>query len=158
VSLCAYGQAGPWAARRGFDSLVQTASGFNHAEAQAGGGTAPAPLPAQALDRATGYLMAYAVMAALLRRSREGGSWHVRLSLAQTGHWLRGLGRVQNGLQMAMPAFDDIADLTEQHASGFGMLTTIRHAARMSGTPVRWDLPAMPLGSHAPAWLARAAG
>jgi crotonobetainyl-CoA:carnitine CoA-transferase CaiB-like acyl-CoA transferase len=158
VSLCAYGQAGPWAARRGFDSLVQTASGFNHAEAQAGGGTAPAPLPAQALDRATGYLIAYAVMAALLRRSREGGSWHVRLSLAQTGHWLRGLGRVQDGLQMAMPAFDDIADLTEQHASGFGMLTTIRHAARMSGTPVRWDLPAMPLGSHAPAWLARAAG
>jgi crotonobetainyl-CoA:carnitine CoA-transferase CaiB-like acyl-CoA transferase len=158
VSLCAYGQAGPWAARRGFDSLVQTASGFNHAEAQAGGGSAPAPLPAQALDRATGYLMAYAVTAALMRRSREGGSWHVRLSLAQTGHWLRHLGRVQGGLQTAMPGFDDIASLTEQHASGFGMLTTIRHAARMSGTPVSWDLPAMPLGSHAPAWLARAAG
>jgi len=158
VSLCAYGQAGPWAARRGFDSLVQTASGFNHAEAQAGGTSAPAPLPAQALDRATGYLMAYAVMAALMRRSREGGSWHVRLSLAQTGHWLRQLGRVAGGLDMAMPGFDDIADLTEQHASGFGMLTTIRHAARMSGTPVRWDLPAMPLGSHAPAWPRRAAG
>ncbi|MBV0881672.1 CoA transferase [Noviherbaspirillum sp. L7-7A] len=158
VSLCAYGQAGPWAARRGFDSLVQTASGFNHAEAQAGGGSAPAPLPAQALDRATGYLMAYAVMAALMRRSREGGSWHVRLSLAQTGHWLRQLGRVEGGLQTAMPSFGDIAGLTEQHASGFGMLTTIAHAARMSDTPVRWDLPAMPLGSHAPTWLARAPG
>ncbi len=158
VSLCAYGEAGPWAARRGFDSLVQTASGFNHAEAQAGGATEPAPLPAQALDRATGYLMAYAVMAALMRRSREGGSWHVRLSLAQTGHWLRGLGRIGDGLQAAMPAFNDIADLTGQHASGFGMLTVVRHAARMSGTPVRWDLPAMPLGSHAPAWLTRAAG
>jgi hypothetical protein len=59
---------------------------------------------------------------------------------------------------MAMPGFADIADLAEAHDSGFGMLTTIRHAARMSGTPVRWDLPAMPLGSHAPAWLARAAG
>lgn len=158
VSLCAYGQAGPWAGRRGFDSLVQTASGLNHAEAQAGGTDTPAPLPAQALDRATGYLMAYAVMAALMRRSREGGSWHVRLSLAQTGHWLRHLGRVQRGLQMAMPGFADIADLTEEHASGFGMLTTIGHAARMSGTPLRWDLPAMPLGSHAPAWLARAGG
>ena len=156
VSLCAYGQAGQWAARRGFDSLVQTATGFNHAEAQAGDDSAPAPLPAQALDRATGYLMAYAVMVALMRRSREGGSWHVRLSLAQTGHWLRQLGRVAGGLQMAMPGFDDIADLTEQQASGFGMLTTIRHAARMSDTPVRWDLPSMPLGSHAPAWLARA--
>ena len=152
VSLCAYGQAGPWAARRGFDSLVQTASGFNQAEAQAGGSEAPAPLPAQALDRATGYLMAYAAMVALMRRSREGGSWHVRLSLAQTAHWLRSLGRVEGGLNMAMPSFDDIADLTERHASGFGMLTTIRHAARMSGTPVRWDLPAMPLGTHAPVW------
>ena len=100
VSLCAYGEAGPWAARRGFDSLVQTASGFNHAEAQAGGATEPAPLPAQALDRATGYLMAYAVMAALMRRSREGGSWHVRLSLAQTGQWLRHLGRVAGGLKI----------------------------------------------------------
>ena len=152
VSLCAYGQSGPWAARRGFDSLVQTASGFNQAEAQAGGSEAPAPLPAQALDRATGYLMAYAAMVALMRRSREGGSWHVRLSLAQTAHWLRSLGRVEGGLNMAMPSFDDIADLTERHASGFGMLTTIRHAARMSGTPVRWDLPAMPLGTHAPVW------
>jgi hypothetical protein len=82
----------------------------------------------------------------------------VRLSLAQTGHWLRHLGRVGGGLQAAMPGFDDIASLAEQHASGFGMLTTIRHAARMSATPVRWDLPAMPLGSHAPAWLARAGG
>lgn len=121
-------------------------------EAQAGGSEAPAPLPAQALDRATGYLMAYAAMVALMRRSREGGSWHVRLSLAQTAHWLRSLGRVEGGLNMAMPSFDDIADLTERHASGFGMLTTIRHAARMSGTPVRWDLPAMPLGTHAPVW------
>lgn len=158
VSLSAYGQDGPWAGRRGFDSLVQTASGFNHAEAQAAGSDAPVPLPAQALDRATGYLMAYAVMTALTRRSREGGSWHVRLSLAQTGRWLRGLGRVDGGLKIAMPSFDDIADLTERHASGFGMLTTIRPAASMSGTPVRWDLPAMPLGSHAPAWPARDAG
>ena len=49
---------------------------------------APKELPAQALDHATGYLMAFGAMMALLRKAHEGGSWHVRVSLAQTGHWL----------------------------------------------------------------------
>jgi crotonobetainyl-CoA:carnitine CoA-transferase CaiB-like acyl-CoA transferase len=152
VSLSAYGPAGPWAERRGFDSLVQTASGFNDAEANAAGASVPTPFPAQALDRATGYLMAFAIMSALMRRAAEGGSWHVRASLAQTGLWLRGLGRVEGGWRMPTPSFEDIADLTETHESGFGLLTTIRHAARLARTPFGWDLPAMPLGSHPPAW------
>src|SRR3954471_10267378 len=98
VSLCAYGHDGPGAGRRGFDSLVQNADGLNVAEAEASGGTGaqpePMPLPAQALDHATGYLMALGAMTALKRRATEGGSWHVRCSLAQTGHWLRHLGRI----------------------------------------------------------------
>jgi len=85
VSLCAYGHEGAWASRRGFDSLVQTASGFNAAEAEAFGAKEPKPLPAQALDHATGYLMAFAAISALARRARLGGSWHVRTSLAQAG-------------------------------------------------------------------------
>ena len=72
-----------------FDSLVQTASGFNHAEAQAAGQPTPKPLPMQILDHASGYLMAFAAQAALARQATEGGSWHVRVSLAQTAHWLR---------------------------------------------------------------------
>src|SRR5262249_41937304 len=88
VSLCAYGHAGPWRDRRGFDSPVQTASGFNDAEAKAAGADQPKPLPCQALDHASGYLMAYGAIAALARRTREGGSFHVRVSLAQTGYWL----------------------------------------------------------------------
>src|SRR6185312_9884825 len=72
VSLTAYGSEGPWAPRHGFDSLVQTASGFNVAEAEAAGIAGPKPLPAQALDHCTGYLMAFAVMTALLRQAREG--------------------------------------------------------------------------------------
>src|SRR5262249_34037370 len=94
VTLSAYGQQGPWAARRGFDSLVQNANGLNVAEAEAAGVPAPRVLPAQALDHASGYLMAFGAMMALARKAREGGSWHVRVSLAQTGHWLAGLGRV----------------------------------------------------------------
>lgn len=152
VTLSAYGEQGPWAGRRGFDSLVQTASGFNHAESLAAHVAGPLALPAQVLDRASGYLMAFAVMAALMRRRSEGGSWHVRTSLAQTGHWLRGLGRVEGGLLAPLPGFGDIADLTETHISGFGVLSTVRHAARLSQSPVRWDLPAMPLGSHPAVW------
>ena len=104
VTLSAYGHAGPWAARRGFDSLVQTASGLNHAEAEAAG-TLPRPkeLPAQALDHASGYLMAFGAMMALARKAREGGSWHVRVSLAQTGHWFAGLGRLENGFAAPIP-------------------------------------------------------
>src|SRR6266571_4840680 len=107
VSLCAYGHAGPWAPRRGFDSLVQTASGFNAAEAEAFGASEPKPLPAQALDHATGFLMAFAAISALARRARLGGSWHVRASLAQTGYWLRRLGRI-DGMRCPDPRFDDV--------------------------------------------------
>src|ERR1700761_5820698 len=88
VSLSAYGSNGPWAERRGFDSLVQTSTGFNHAEGQALGIDGPKELPAQMLDHASGYLMAFGAMMARARQSREGGSWHVRVSLAQTGRWL----------------------------------------------------------------------
>ena len=152
VSLSAYGPAGPWAGRRGFDSLVQTASGINQAEAQAAGIDAPKPLPCQALDHGSGYLMAFAALTALLRRAREGGSWHVRVSLAQTGHWLQGLGRVPDGLACPDPGFDDVGDLLETSDSGFGELRAVRHAGRLAETPPRWARPAMPLGSHAPSW------
>jgi len=152
VSLSAYGHAGPWAGRRGFDSLVQTASGFNAAEADAAGAEAPRPLPAQALDHASGYLLAFGAMAALHRRATEGGSWHVRVSLAGTGRWLRGLGRVPGGLACPDPGSDDVHDRLEEVASGFGPLLTVRHAAELSETPPRWARPSVPLGTHPALW------
>ena len=152
ASLSAYGHEGPWSDRRGFDSLVQTASGINHGEAQAAGIEGPKELPCQALDHAAGYLMAFGVMMALNRRVREGGSWLVRGSLAQTGRWLRQLGRVEGGHACADPDFDDIQDLVEQSQSGFGELSTIRHAAKMSVTPPGWARPSVPLGTHPPSW------
>src|SRR6202035_3751095 len=94
VSLGAYSNAGPWANGRGFDSLVQTASGLNAAEAEAFGQSEPNALPAQELDHATGSRLAFATRAALARRPKEGGSWHVRCSLARTCHWFRHLGRI----------------------------------------------------------------
>jgi crotonobetainyl-CoA:carnitine CoA-transferase CaiB-like acyl-CoA transferase len=153
VSLCAYGHDGPWAKRRGFDSLVQTASGFNVAEAEAFGEPEPRALPAQALDHATGYLLAFGAMAALARRAEHGGSWHVCCSLAQTGTWLRGLGRI-DGTKCPDPRSADVRDLMEETSSGFGTLTAVRHAATLSETPPHWTRPAVPLGTHPPAWPA----
>jgi crotonobetainyl-CoA:carnitine CoA-transferase CaiB-like acyl-CoA transferase len=152
VTLSAYGHEGPWSDRRGFDSLVQTASGFNAAEGEAAGESGPKPLPAQVLDHASGYLLAYAAMSALLRRARQGGSWHVRASLAQTGYWLRSLGRIDGGLRAHDPARDDVRDYLEESDSGFGRLSAVRHPAALSETPPRWARPSVPLGTHAPVW------
>src|SRR5262249_14112630 len=71
VELSAWGGAGPWAARRGFDTIVQCASGMAMIE----GGDKPRLLPVSAIDYVSGYLMAMGAMVALLRRAREGGSW-----------------------------------------------------------------------------------
>lgn len=155
VTLSAYGHAGPWAERRGFDSLVQTATGFNHAEGQAAGIDGPKELPAQMLDHATGYFMAFGAMMAKARQSREGGSWHVRVSLAQTGRWLWNLGRIEGGLNTVDLRGDAVMPCIEEVASGFGTLHSVKHAALLSKTPAFWSRPAMPLGSHPPVWPTR---
>jgi crotonobetainyl-CoA:carnitine CoA-transferase CaiB-like acyl-CoA transferase len=152
VTLSAYGHAGPWAERRGFDSLVQTSTGFNHAEGQAAGVDGPKELPAQMLDHATGYFMAFGAMMAKARQAREGGSWHVRVSLAQTGRWLWNLGRVADGFKTEDLKGETVMPLIEEVASGFGALRSVRHSALLSKTPARWARPAMPLGSHPPQW------
>jgi crotonobetainyl-CoA:carnitine CoA-transferase CaiB-like acyl-CoA transferase len=149
VSLSAYGSQGPWAGRRGFDSLVQAAMGFNAAEGDAAGDGKPRALPMQILDQATGYLIAFGAAAALHRQQREGGSWHVRVSLAATGHWLRSLGRIDGGLLRARPS---LQPYLETFPSGFGVLVAPRHAAVLWLTPAGWERPSMPPGSHPPRW------
>lgn len=151
ASLSAYGRAGPWSAKRGFDSLVQTATGFNLAEAEAAGAAAPKALPMQTLDTASGFLLAFGIAAALLRQRREGGRWQVEVSLARTGLWLRGLGRNDDGF--TAPAAD-FAGHMEASESGFGRLVALKHAATFSATPALYARPAMPPGSHALAWSA----
>jgi crotonobetainyl-CoA:carnitine CoA-transferase CaiB-like acyl-CoA transferase len=155
VTLSAYGHAGPWRDRRGFDSLVQSVSGIAHEGGAAAGLDAPRHLPAQALDYATGYLAAFGAMVALARRAREGGSYLVRVSLAQTGRWLDGLGRI-DGQGAPDPTVDDVDDLLETAETPFGRLRYVAPAAQLAETPARWERPAVPLGTHEPAWLPRA--
>src|SRR5712672_1625577 len=96
VSLSAFGHAGPWASRRGFDTGVQTVSGITIRQAECFPEDSPRPqfYPASAIDYCTGYLMAFGAMVALARRTQEGGSWLVRISLAQVGKWIVDLGEV----------------------------------------------------------------
>ncbi|AJY41632.1 CoA transferase [Burkholderia humptydooensis] len=154
VSVCAYGYDGPWASRRGFDSLVQSASGIAWVERRAAGGRAPRHLPCQALDHATGYLAAFGAMTALARRAREGGSWHVRVSLAQTGRWLQSFGIVEGGERVPDTTLDDVRDcLDDALASPFGAVRGVRHAETLSATPPRFSCGPAPFGRDAPRWL-----
>ncbi|WP_431303172.1 CoA transferase [Sediminicoccus sp. BL-A-41-H5] len=144
--LCAYGWGGPWANKRGFDSLVQTSTGFNVAEAEAAGVAAPKVLPCQPLDHASGYLLALGVVAAWHRRAVEGGSWRVRVTLARTGLWLRSLGRIEG-----FGAVPHAPSLVAEEGP-FGVVRHLPHSARMSLTPAVWSRPAEPLGASLPAW------
>ena len=153
VSVSAYGHAGPWAMRRGFDSLVQSASGIAWQEQHAAHADAPRHLPCQALDHATGYLAAFGAMIALARRATEGGSWHVRLSLAQTGRWLQSFGVVPGGLQAADFTPDDVRDRLDRTVSPFGTIDAVRSGECLSATPPRFTRPPVPLGTDAARWL-----
>lgn len=148
-SLSAYGDRGPWSGKRGFDSLVQTATGFNSDEARAAGSDKPRALPMQILDYASGYLMAFGVLAALSRQQREGGSWHVRVALAATGNWLRGLGRNGAGLEVTAPS---VVPYLESSESGFGRLEALRQPAHFGRRALAGRRPSAPPGSSPAAW------
>ncbi|OQR93838.1 hypothetical protein ACHHYP_02191 [Achlya hypogyna] len=92
--VSAYGRDGPWGGKRGFDSLVQTVTGINVAEAAAFRESTPRALPTQGLDHASGYLLAFGVLSALLKQltGAATGGHVVDVSLAWTGQWLASLG------------------------------------------------------------------
>ena len=157
VSLSAFGHTGPWASRRGFDTVVQAVSGIavRQSEAVPNGDPAPRFYPVSAIDYVTGYLMAFGAVVALARRAREGGSWLVRLSLAQTGRWLTGLGQVPDAAQRDVPpefAPDDIASWSTATDTPMGRLRHLAPVLRLSETPPRWARPSVPLGYNAAAW------
>jgi crotonobetainyl-CoA:carnitine CoA-transferase CaiB-like acyl-CoA transferase len=143
VSLSAWGNSGPWQARRGFDSIVQCVSGM--ADVQGGGG-APQLLPCSAIDYVSGYLMAFGAMVALARRAKEGGSWRVRVGLAQVGKWIVDRGRVDPSGAVE-PAVG-----TMETNSPAGVITHLKSVVQMSETPPLWARPPVPLGYHRAGW------
>jgi crotonobetainyl-CoA:carnitine CoA-transferase CaiB-like acyl-CoA transferase len=153
LQLSAFGHVGPWANRRGFDSVVQAISGISQEHSRNG---VPGFAPANPLDYMTGYLAAFGVMVALGRRARDGGSYLVRLSLAQTGRWLAGLPRLAPS-EVASTAADlpveRLEALMTTSDSPFGRLRHLAPIARLSETQPRWDRPSVPLEHDPPEWL-----
>jgi crotonobetainyl-CoA:carnitine CoA-transferase CaiB-like acyl-CoA transferase len=160
VSLSAFSHAGPWASRRGFDTVIQSVSGITWRQGEVFPGKEPGPqfYPVSAIDFLTGYLMAFGAMAALARRAREGGSWLVRISLAQVGRWLVERGQVpESDLKKAQKDFtpEELARWSMTSKVPDGVLQHLGPVLRLSETPPRWARPTVPLGYHRPEWPAR---
>lgn len=136
LDLSAYGHAGPWRQRRGFDSLVQMASGIADDGARVIGADGPKPLPAQALDHGTGWLGAFGVLTALRRALVEGGSWQVRVALARTAAWLDDLGRHPGNAPDS--AAEDVSDLLTETDSAFGRLRHVTVPGSLPGAQPTW--------------------
>ncbi len=160
VSLCAFSHTGPWASRRGFDTVVQTVSGITSRQAEVVPGKTPGPqfYPVSAIDYCTGYLMAFGAMVALARRAREGGSWLVRISLAQVGKWIVDLGEVPETAARDAPAEfapEELERWSMVSQTPSGALRHLKPVVQLSETQPHWARPSVPLGYNKPEWPAR---
>jgi crotonobetainyl-CoA:carnitine CoA-transferase CaiB-like acyl-CoA transferase len=149
VGLNAYGWSGPWQNRRGFDSLVQMSSGIAEAGQQWLQADKPTPLPVQALDHATGYLLGASALRLLTERLKTGRSGSARLSLARTAKLLIESGP---GTNEALQAEDERDQGSFLEQTPWGPAHRLQVPVKISGTPIQWALPATELGSHQPRW------
>ena len=150
ISLDAYGWTGPWHDRRGFDSLVQMSSGIADEGMKHFGNETPTPLPVQALDHATGYLMAAAAIRGLTQLALTGRGCQVRTSLAAMAAVLSTGPRQQAVKDLAAETPEDEAPHIEQTV--WGQARRLRAPVTVDGAPMSWDSPAKPLGSADAAW------
>jgi crotonobetainyl-CoA:carnitine CoA-transferase CaiB-like acyl-CoA transferase len=146
VSLDAYGWSGPWRNRRGFDSLVQMSAGIADAPRESSNGP-PRPLPVQALDQATGYLMATAVLSGLAFRQRDGRGSRWRASLARTAALLVGGGRTDPNTCISAPDPEPAIEHTV-----WGPARRLAPPISVAGAPLHWTGAARALGSDPPTW------
>lgn len=149
VSLSAYGRNGPWGGRRGFDSLVQMSCGIAAEGARIAGRDTPLPLPVQALDHGTGYLLAATVLRGLDRRA-NGQTTQAELSLARTAHCLM---RAPGTLTPEAPITQDDRDFApETEQTGWGPARRMKPPLAVAGCAPNWAIPSNPVRSHAPRW------
>ena len=150
TSMNCYGYEGPFAERAGWEQLAQTVTGI---AAEQGGDQPPKLLPAAACDYTTGYLAAYGTLLALGRRAREGGSYHVRASLCQSGMFIQQQHRVdyeEEGMEVDKQLTDEIL---LSSSTPYGEMKHLGPILQMSQTPPAWDRPSSPLGTHGASWL-----
>lgn len=152
VSVSCYGYGGPWRERGGFEPIGQTACGLAIDE---GSAAEPRLAPTGTMnDYLAPYLAAAGTLAALIRRAREGGSYHVQVSLTRTSMFLQELGTLTEAerarIPGAIPAPDPLGFITRD--SPYGELRVPGPLVSYSTTPARWDRPPSPPGQHALAW------
>ncbi|WP_460064147.1 CoA transferase [Streptomyces sp. YKOK-I1] len=146
AQVSAWGAYGPWGDRRGFDSLVQVATGIAAVEGAAG---RPGALPAQALDHGTGYLLAAGVLRALTEQADDGGSRLVRVALARTAAWLlAGADRAVEGGE----AFPGVEGWLGETDSAVGRLRYALPPVFFEGGPGDWRRPPGPWGVDPAMW------
>jgi crotonobetainyl-CoA:carnitine CoA-transferase CaiB-like acyl-CoA transferase len=150
VSLDAYGWQGPWCDRRGFDSLVQMSSGIAATGMAWRGADRPTPLPVQALDHSTGYLMAAAVCRGLTQRRLTGHGYRFRLSLARTAKALMDWDRRDDHTSISPECEDDADPVIED--TSWGPARRLKPPVAIAGTPLHWTQPATALGTAAARW------
>ena len=160
ISLSAFSHEGPWASRRGFDTVVQTVSGITQRQGELFPGAIPGPqfYPVSAIDYLTGYLMAFGGIVALNKRIHEGGSWLVRISLAQVGRWLVSQGEIpETRLKEVAAEFtpEEIASWLMVSETPMGNLGHLSPVIGLSESAPRWSRPSVPLGYHDPVWPER---
>ena len=151
VTLSAYGWSGPWAGRRGFDSLVQMSAGIAERGMTWKGADKPVPLPVQALDHATGYLMAAAAIRGITSRMKEGNGVEARLSLARTARLLIEHATDREEEPLAPETESDRS--SEIELTDWGSARRILPPVRIGDATMHWDYPACQLGTAAPKWV-----
>jgi formyl-CoA transferase len=152
ISLDAYGWSGAWQNRRGFDSLIQMSTGIAEAGMRAMGSDEPVNLPVQAIDHATGYLMAAAALRGLTMRMTQGVGVEARASLARTAAALQ--LRPQPMSVLAGIAADTPQDRTAHvEPTSWGPAARLLAPAQIEGAPIAWRYPARALGAYEPEWL-----
>ncbi|CAM3988988.1 Succinate-hydroxymethylglutarate CoA-transferase [Pseudomonas reidholzensis] len=150
VSLNAYGWAGPWEGRRGFDSLVQMSTGIAREGMRWQQADHPVPLPVQALDHATGYLIAAEAIRGLAQRLRDGSGSRARLSLARTAKLLIEQGTLSDDLPLALETPEDLDPRIEH--TPWGLAQRLKGPLQVGEAALQWDLGACELGSAQPRW------
>ncbi|MFE4088758.1 CoA transferase [Streptomyces sp. YIM B13502] len=145
AQLSAWGATGPWAGRRGFDSLVQVATGIAHIEGEHG---RPGALPAQALDHGTGYLLAAGVLRALSDQADAGGGRLVRVALARTAAEVRAGADGSAAHGGEVPATPWLAERN----SPLGRLRYALPPVDFEGGPRDWARPPGAWGADAARW------
>ncbi len=149
LSISCFGADGPVSHRAGWEQVAQTVTGI----CMEGGDDRPSLLPAAACDYTTGYLGAYGVLLALARRAREGGSYHVRVSLCQSGMYIYRQGKseyVEPDMELSEAELDAL--LIESKTSS-GPLRHLAPVLHLSETMPYWSRPTPMLGGDAPEWL-----